>query len=51
MNFAAKVFRSRLLSVVDRHRDLAVGVLLFVFTLVAVRDLVVGGTHEQEVPR
>ena len=44
MNFAAKVFRSRLLSVVDRHRDLAVGVLLFVFTLVVVRDLVGAGT-------
>jgi len=44
LNFAAKVFRSRLLPVVERHRDLAVGVLLFVFTLVVVRDLVGAGT-------
>ena len=44
MNFAGKLFRSRLLPVVERHEDLAVGFLLVVFTLVAVRDLVGGGT-------
>ncbi|CAN5566611.1 hypothetical protein BH24ACT18_BH24ACT18_06310 [soil metagenome] len=44
MSFAVKLFRSRLLPVVERHGDLAVGFLLVVFTLVAVRDLVAGGT-------
>ena len=44
MNLAAKHFRSRLLPVLERHKDLAVCLLLVVLSLVAVRDLVVGGT-------
>ena len=44
MRVAAKIFRSRLLPVVERHGDLAVGFLLVVFTLVAVWPLVSGGT-------
>jgi hypothetical protein len=44
MSFAAKVFRSRLIPFVERRKDLAVCLLLVVLSLVAVRDLVVGGT-------
>ncbi|QIN83586.1 YfhO family protein [Rubrobacter tropicus] len=44
VNLAAKLFRSRLLPGVERHKDLAVGILLVVLSLVAVRDLVAGGT-------
>lgn len=44
MNSAAKLVRSRLPPVVERHGDLAAGFLLFVFTLVAVWPLVSGGT-------
>lgn len=44
MNLAAKLLRSRLIPVVERHKHLAVGFLIFVFTLVAVWDLVIGGT-------
>ncbi len=44
MNFAAKLARSRLLPVVERYKDLAVGLLLAALALVAVRDLVDGGT-------
>ena len=44
MNLAAKHFRSRLLPFIERRADLAVGLLLVILTLVAVWDLVVGGT-------
>ena len=44
MNFAAKLFRSRLLPVIERHKDIAVGLLLAALALVAVWDLVDGGT-------
>ncbi len=44
MNLAARHFRFRLLPFVERRADLAVGFLLVVLTLVAVWDLVVGGT-------
>ena len=44
MNSAAKLFRSRLLPLVERHGDLAVGFLLVVFTLITVWPLVGGGT-------
>jgi len=44
VNFAAKLFRSRLLPVVERHKDLAAGLVLAALALVAVWDLVVGGT-------
>jgi hypothetical protein len=44
LNFAAKLFRSRLLPVIERHKDIAVGLLLAALALVAVWDLVDGGT-------
>ena len=44
MNFAVKVFRSRLIPFVGRRKDLAVCLLLVVLSLVAVWDLVAGGT-------
>ncbi len=50
MNHAAKFFRSRLLPLAQRHKDLTVGFLLFLFTLVVVRDLVVGGTVVSKDP-
>jgi hypothetical protein len=43
MIFATKVFRSPLLEVAKRHKNLAAGFLLLVFTLIAVWDLVSGG--------
>jgi len=43
MIFAAKFYRSRLLPAAERHRDLAAGFLLVVFTLIAAWDLVRGG--------
>ena len=44
MNLAAKYLRSRLVPVLERRKDLAVCLLLVAFSLVAVWDLVVGGT-------
>ena len=44
MNFAVKVFRSRLIPFVGRRKDLAVCLLLVVLSLVVVWDLVAGGT-------
>ena len=43
MIFAAKFYGSRLLPVAERHRDLAAGFLLVVFTLIAACGLVTAG--------
>jgi hypothetical protein len=43
MIFATRFFRSSLLEAAKRHKNLAVGFLLLVFTLIAVWDLVTGG--------
>ena len=50
MTSAAKFFRSRLRPAVERHKDLAAGVLLAIFSLVAVWDLVSGGVVVSKDP-
>jgi hypothetical protein len=50
MTSAAKFFRSRLLPAADRHKDLAAGALLAIFSLVAVWGLVSGGVVVSKDP-
>ena len=50
MNFVARLSRSRLLPAAGRHKDLAAGLLLAAFALIATWDLVGGGVVASKDP-